>query len=102
VNIHFLAPDLAMTDFPAIDESHLKDMTKVAEGGFGIVYRALINEVTVAVKELKVNEAEADSADDALAEFQIEVYIMSCLRHPCLVGLYGICVNPLRMVIGPP
>ena len=88
-----------MTDFPAIDESRLTDMTKVAEGGFGIVYRALINDTTVAVKELKINEAE-EGADDALAEFQIEVYIMSCLRHPCLVGLYGICVNPLRMVIG--
>lgn len=99
VNIHFLAPDLAMTDFPAIDESRLSDMKKVAEGGFGIVYKALVNGTAVAVKELKISEAEADATEDALAEFQIEVYIMSCLRHPCLVGLYGICVNPLRMVI---
>ena len=40
-----------------------------------------------------------EEGSDAFAEFQHEVFIMSCLRHKNIVQLMGICLQPLAMLM---
>ncbi|CAA6666181.1 unnamed protein product [Spirodela intermedia] len=58
---------------------------KIGEGGFGIVYKAVLDHTPVAVKILR---------EDAIGrrdEFLREVEVLSQLRHPHLLMLLGAC-----------
>ncbi|KAI3991963.1 hypothetical protein MKX01_012908 [Papaver californicum] len=58
---------------------------KIGEGGYGPVYRTTIDHTPVAVKILRSDAAQG------MQQFQQEVEILSCIRHPNMVLLLGAC-----------
>lgn len=105
VDIRYLAPDIAFCDFPVIPTDQYEIIKEVGRGGFGVVYKAKIAGHDAAVKELLLMAGEdtLDSTDDSslnkFREFQQEVYVMSALDHINLVRLFGVSLNPLRMIM---
>ncbi|KAM0014049.1 putative protein kinase RLK-Pelle-DLSV family [Helianthus debilis subsp. tardiflorus] len=65
---------------------------KLGEGGFGAVYKGLLSDGTIiAVKQL------SSKSKQGAREFVNEIGMMSTLRHPNLVRLYGCCVEENQM-----
>ncbi|KAI4352738.1 hypothetical protein L6164_006959 [Bauhinia variegata] len=58
---------------------------KIGEGGYGPVYRGELDQTPVAIKILKPDAAQGRS------QFQQEVEVLSCIRHPNMVLLLGAC-----------
>ncbi|XP_035539572.1 U-box domain-containing protein 52-like [Juglans regia] len=58
---------------------------KIGEGGYGPVYRCYLDHTPVAVKLLRPDAAQGRS------QFQQEIDILSCVRHPNMVLLLGAC-----------
>ncbi|XP_028759578.1 U-box domain-containing protein 35-like [Neltuma alba] len=61
------------------------DALKIGEGGYGPVYRCELDLTPVAVKVLRPDAAQGRS------QFQQEVEVLSCIRHPNMVLLLGAC-----------
>ncbi|XP_028104370.1 U-box domain-containing protein 35-like [Camellia sinensis] len=66
------------TDF--FDESR-----KIGEGGYGPVFKCYLDHTPVAVKVLRPDAAQGRE------QFQQEVEVLSCMRHPNMVLLLGAC-----------
>ncbi|GAV75551.1 LRR_1 domain-containing protein/Pkinase_Tyr domain-containing protein/Malectin domain-containing protein/LRR_8 domain-containing protein [Cephalotus follicularis] len=67
---------------------------KVGEGGFGIVYKGLLEDGTViAVKQLSSKSKQGNR------EFVNEIGMISALQHPNLVKLYGCCVEGNQLLL---
>ncbi|NP_001281143.1 interleukin-1 receptor-associated kinase 4 [Cynoglossus semilaevis] len=60
---------------------------RLGEGGFGTVYKGLINEKPVAVK--KLTPMEDISVDELQIQFQQEIQTLKVLKHENLVDLIG-------------
>ncbi|KAG4382680.1 hypothetical protein AAZX31_14G124000 [Glycine max] len=58
---------------------------KIGEGGYGPVYKCHLDHTPVAVKVLRPDAAQGRS------QFQREVEVLSCIRHPNMVLLLGAC-----------
>ncbi|PON41119.1 Phosphorylase kinase, gamma catalytic subunit [Parasponia andersonii] len=58
---------------------------KIGEGGYGPVYRGELDHTPVAIKILRPDAAQGRS------QFQQEVEVLSCIRHPNMVLLLGAC-----------
>ncbi|XP_038985719.1 U-box domain-containing protein 52 [Phoenix dactylifera] len=58
---------------------------KVGEGGYGPVYKCYLDHTPVAIKVLRPDAAQGRS------QFQQEVEVLSCIRHPNMVLLLGAC-----------
>ncbi|KAJ0262946.1 Kinase with adenine nucleotide alpha hydrolases-like domain-containing protein [Hirschfeldia incana] len=58
---------------------------KIGEGGYGPVYKCLLDQTPVAVKALHTD------ADQGRSQFKQEVEVLSCMRHPHMVLLLGAC-----------
>ncbi|CAL9164409.1 unnamed protein product, partial [Musa hybrid cultivar] len=58
---------------------------KIGEGGYGPVYRCYLDHTPVAIKALRPDASQGRS------QFQQEVEILSCIRHPNMVLLLGAC-----------
>ncbi|KAJ9693211.1 hypothetical protein PVL29_012098 [Vitis rotundifolia] len=58
---------------------------KIGEGGYGPVYKCYLDHTPVAVKVLRPDATQGRS------QFQKEVEILSCIRHPNMVLLLGAC-----------
>ncbi|MCO5574526.1 hypothetical protein L7F22_028312 [Adiantum nelumboides] len=58
---------------------------KLGEGGYGGVYKGILNDVTVAVKVLR------QAGKDGQLQFQHEVEVLSYICHPHIVELLGAC-----------
>ncbi|CAL1385308.1 unnamed protein product [Linum trigynum] len=58
---------------------------KIGEGGYGPVYRCNLDHTPVAIKVLRPDAAQGRS------QFQQEVEVLSCIRHPNMVLLLGAC-----------
>ncbi|KAJ9553726.1 hypothetical protein OSB04_017771 [Centaurea solstitialis] len=58
---------------------------KVGEGGYGPVFRGRLDNTLVAIKVLRPDAAQGRS------QFQQEVEVLSCMRHPNMVLLLGAC-----------
>ncbi|CAK7345791.1 unnamed protein product [Dovyalis caffra] len=67
----------------ATDE--FSDSLKIGEGGYGPVYKCYLDHTPVAVKVLRPDAAHGRS------QFQQEVEVLSCIRHPNMVLLLGAC-----------
>ncbi|XP_037459830.1 U-box domain-containing protein 52-like [Triticum dicoccoides] len=65
--------------------SHFDDARKVGEGGYGPVYNGYLDHTQVAIKVLRPDAAQGRS------QFQQEVEVLSCIRHPNMVLLLGAC-----------
>ncbi|KAJ4957677.1 hypothetical protein NE237_024788 [Protea cynaroides] len=58
---------------------------KIGEGGYGPVYKCNLDHTPVAIKVLRPDAAQGRS------QFQQEVEVLSCIRHPNMVLLLGAC-----------
>ncbi|KAK9699722.1 hypothetical protein RND81_08G191900 [Saponaria officinalis] len=58
---------------------------KVGEGGYGPVFRGVLDHTPVAIKILRPDAAQGQK------QFQQEVEVLSCMRHPHMVLLLGAC-----------
>ncbi|XP_060208017.1 U-box domain-containing protein 52-like [Lycium barbarum] len=58
---------------------------KIGEGGYGPVYKCYMDHTHVAVKVLRPDAAHGRQ------QFQQEVEVLSCIRHPNMVLLLGAC-----------
>ncbi|XP_048628020.1 U-box domain-containing protein 52-like isoform X1 [Brassica napus] len=65
--------------------SNFDESKKVGEGGYGPVFRGYLDHTSVAVKVLRPDAAQGRS------QFQKEVEVLSCIRHPNMVLLLGAC-----------
>ncbi|KAF1858748.1 hypothetical protein Lal_00044781 [Lupinus albus] len=65
--------------------SFFAEALKIGEGGYGPVYKCLLDHTPVAVKVLRPDAAQGRS------QFQREVEVLSCIRHPNMVLLLGAC-----------
>ncbi|KAH0864080.1 hypothetical protein HID58_081291 [Brassica napus] len=61
------------------------DALKIGEGGYGPVFKAVLENTSVAIKILKSDVSQG------LKQFQQEVEVLSCMRHPNMVILLGAC-----------
>ncbi|GER42546.1 kinase [Striga asiatica] len=64
---------------------YFSESRKIGEGGYGPVYKCHLDYTAVAVKVLRPDAAQGRS------QFQQEVQVLSCMRHPNLVLLLGAC-----------
>ncbi|CAN6571049.1 unnamed protein product [Malus baccata var. baccata] len=64
---------------------HFSPSRKIGEGGYGPVYKCYLDHTPVAVKVLRPDAAQGRS------QFQKEIDILSCIRHPNMVLLLGAC-----------
>ncbi|KAJ9183607.1 hypothetical protein P3X46_007436 [Hevea brasiliensis] len=58
---------------------------KIGEGGYGPVYKGTLDHTPVAIKVLRPDAAQGKK------QFQQEVEVLSCIRHPNMVLLLGAC-----------
>ncbi|XP_020088900.1 U-box domain-containing protein 35-like isoform X1 [Ananas comosus] len=65
--------------------SYFTESLKIGEGGYGPVYRACLDHTPVAIKVL------SPDASQGRKQFQQEVEVLSCIRHPNMVLLLGAC-----------
>ncbi|KAL5211976.1 hypothetical protein ABZP36_022823 [Zizania latifolia] len=73
---------------------HFDPANKIGEGGFGPVYKGtLANGTTVAVKKLSSKSSQGNR------EFLNEIGIISSLRHPNLVRLFGCCIDGEQLLL---
>ncbi|XP_004513116.1 U-box domain-containing protein 52-like isoform X2 [Cicer arietinum] len=61
------------------------DTLKIGEGGYGPVFKCELDHTQVAIKVLKSDAAQGR------AQFNQEVEVLSCIRHPNMVLLLGAC-----------
>ncbi|XP_019091011.1 PREDICTED: U-box domain-containing protein 35-like, partial [Camelina sativa] len=61
------------------------DTLKIGEGGYGPVYKAVLENTSVAIKILKSDISQG------LKQFNQEIEVLSCMRHPNMVILLGAC-----------
>ncbi|MED6209230.1 hypothetical protein PIB30_052708 [Stylosanthes scabra] len=67
---------------------------KIGEGGFGPVYKGILRDGTIiAVKQLSSKSQQGNR------EFINEIAMISALQHPCLVKLYGCCVEGDQLLL---
>ncbi|XP_068499755.1 probable leucine-rich repeat receptor-like serine/threonine-protein kinase At3g14840 isoform X2 [Phaseolus vulgaris] len=67
---------------------------KIGEGGFGPVYKGVLSDGTViAVKQLSSKSKQGNR------EFVNEIGMISALQHPCLVKLYGCCMEGNQLML---
>ncbi|KAK3000369.1 hypothetical protein RJ639_020410, partial [Escallonia herrerae] len=64
---------------------YFADSRKIGEGGYGPVYKCYLDHTPVAIKVLRPDAAQGRS------QFQQEVEVLSCIRHPNMVLLLGAC-----------
>ncbi|XP_020572251.1 probable receptor-like serine/threonine-protein kinase At4g34500 [Phalaenopsis equestris] len=75
--------------------SGFADWNVIGEGGYGVVYRGVLPDLSVvAVKNLLNKKGQAEK------EFKVEVEAIGRVRHKNLVGLVGYCAEgPKRMLV---
>ncbi|KAK3020188.1 hypothetical protein RJ639_047132 [Escallonia herrerae] len=64
---------------------HFSESLKIGEGGYGPVYKGKIDHTSVAIKVLRPDAAQGRK------QFQQEVEVLCCMRHPNMVLLLGAC-----------
>ena len=98
LDIKALAPDLLLDDIDPqciMDtESIHRDENTIWSGKFGEVYRGVMHAVVpVIVKFYGANE-EDPQYEAQFRTFRAEVTYLQRIKHPCLVGMIGVCQFP--------
>ncbi|XP_057549810.1 U-box domain-containing protein 35-like [Amaranthus tricolor] len=68
-----------------IGTDYFSTSLKIGEGGYGPVYRAMLQHTRVAIKVLRPDVSEG------LKQFQQEIEVLGRMRHPHMVLLVGAC-----------
>ncbi|KAM7414927.1 hypothetical protein PAMA_019647 [Pampus argenteus] len=79
-------------DRPTSDGGH-----RLGEGGFGTVYKGVLNDKPVAVK--KLNPMDDISLDELQHQFNQEVQTLKVLKHENLVDMVGFCDGQHRCLV---
>lgn len=85
--LHWLVPELCLSQIPRLQSNQLELGAVLGVGAFACVYAARYGDEQVAVKVAKAAHTAAN-----LREVSREIDLMSRLRHPSLVGLYGVAI----------
>lgn len=70
---------------------------RIGAGGFGEVYKSKFQSKMVAVKTLR--HLEDDDPQHAMAEFMVEMKLMSKLKHANIVSFVGACIHYPNLAI---
>ena len=97
-----IAPDILLLDISndfRTEHSAIQISTSeesiIGKGSFGTVYLGLLKGKSVAVKKF-----HKSSTVDAFSELRKEATLHQKFRHPCIVGLVGVCLHPeLELVL---
>lgn len=81
----------------AIDFKEIVFGPRIGAGGFGEVYKCKYDQKLVAVKTLQ--KIEDDDPQALMAEFMVEMKLMSKLRHPNIVEFIGACIHNPNLAI---
>ncbi|XP_059456956.1 U-box domain-containing protein 33-like [Corylus avellana] len=65
---------------------------KIGQGGYGSIYKGLLRQKEVAIKMLQ------SPGSHGISQFQMEVSVLSQLRHPNLVKLTGSCPEVFALI----
>lgn len=68
-----------------IATDYFSESLKIGEGGYGPVFRSTLDHTPVAIKILRPDLSQGQK------QFQQEIEVLSCIRHPNLVLLVGAC-----------
>ena len=102
LDLKALAPDFLLDD---IDPNYILDIGSIKNmiwnGGFGKVYHGhirpgipLIVKFYAKDKQGDMEDAESKSYEEQFQIFRAEVTYLQRLKHPCLVGMIGVCKYP--------
>lgn len=69
--------------------------TQIGEGAYANVYEGSWQDMVVAVKEMKLQEASEAQAND----FLTEVTVLASLSHPNVIDFIGACTDPANLAI---
>mmetsp|Transcript_7424 Transcript_7424/g.22595 ORF Transcript_7424/g.22595 Transcript_7424/m.22595 type:complete len:852 (+) Transcript_7424:382-2937(+) len=81
----------------ALDFRQLVFGARIGAGGFGEVYKAKYRDQMVAVKTLQ--RIEDEDPQTVIAEFMVEMKLMSKLRHANIVSFLGACIEAPNFAI---
>lgn len=81
----------------AVDFKEIVFGPRIGAGGFGEVYKCKYDHKMVAVKTLQ--KVEDDDPHALMAEFMVEMKLMSKLRHPNVVHFIGACIHVPNLAI---
>lgn len=76
-----------------IDCNEVQMMERIGRGSYGEVFRGSWRHTQVAVK-LLLDQSSLDQREDTMLEFKREVAIMKRLRHPNILQLMAVCLQP--------
>ncbi|KAL8118791.1 U-box domain-containing protein 51-like isoform X1 [Apium graveolens] len=65
--------------------NRFSESAKIGEGGYGPVFKGYLDHTAVAIKVLRPDIAQGKE------QFQKEIEVLSCMRHPNMVLLLGAC-----------
>nr|KAJ0209283.1 hypothetical protein LSAT_V11C400194510 [Lactuca sativa] len=68
-----------------IATDYFSNTLKIGEGGYGPVFRGNVDHIFVAIKVLRPDISQGET------QFQKEVEVLTCIRHPHMVLLMGAC-----------
>lgn len=80
-----------------IDHRQIVFGPRIGAGGFGEVYKCKYENRMVAVKTLR--HPEDDEPQHVMAEFMVEMKLMSKLKHPNIVSFVGACIHNPHLAI---
>ena len=94
ISIPEIAPDISLfCDVLQLDHSEITQGDKIAEGGYGVLYKGTYKGEPVVIKELKSQDSQTAH------EFMRESYLTFGLTHPCVIHLFGVALNPSAMIL---
>ncbi|XP_035548395.1 U-box domain-containing protein 33-like [Juglans regia] len=76
---------------------NFNESLKIGEGGYGNIYKGYLRQIEVAIKRLNPQSLHS-SCGQGPSEFQMEVRVLSQLRHPNLVRLVGSCPEEFALI----
>ncbi|XP_042979882.1 U-box domain-containing protein 33-like isoform X4 [Carya illinoinensis] len=71
---------------------------KIGGGGYGNIYKGNLHQIEVAIKRPHSQSLHSNYPRQGPAEFQMEVRVLSHLRHPNLVRLIGSCPEEFVLI----
>lgn len=89
--------DRTWRDQWAVDFKSLVFGPRIGAGGFGEVYKCKLDRTMVAAKTLQ--KVEDDDPHAVMAEFMVEMKLMSMLEHPNVVTFLGACIHHPNLAI---
>eukprot|EP01125_Pyxidicula_operculata_P020854 TRINITY_DN7831_c0_g1_i1.p1 TRINITY_DN7831_c0_g1~~TRINITY_DN7831_c0_g1_i1.p1 ORF type:complete len:2512 (+),score=475.63 TRINITY_DN7831_c0_g1_i1:325-7860(+) len=106
IPIREVAPDITLASYQSsgrvVQYQQLNDeyeLQKIAEGGYAVVYKGMLDGQNVAVKKLKETGESSTGLSNGFREFRQEINVQARFSHPNVVNLMGICFNPFSIIL---